>query len=209
MKHDNQDLPKAPDTGQRYEISRRLREEPWGEVWLARDRLLGVEVGLKVLPREAPEWTVAQRYYEQEAALALKLRHPDLLGVFHLERADSNLFLVQEPFPGESLLARLARQQRYGLPQALHLLEQLSLALDFAHSQRKAPDAARHSFFGMHEPNPNARGMISQQFYADLSGAHGTMQAPGIAVSRALAGCQPYTYLLQYIKVCSAGMVEV
>jgi len=133
MMHDNPDLPKAPDTGQRYEISRRLREEPWGEVWLARDRLLGVEVGLKVLPREAPEWSAAQRYYEQEAALALQLRHPEILGVFHLERAEGCLFLVQEPFTGESLLAQFARQQRFSLPQALHLMEQLSLALDFAH----------------------------------------------------------------------------
>jgi len=102
-------------------------------VWLARDRLLGVEVGLKVLSREAPEWTAAQRYYEQEAALAFQLRHPEILGVFHLERAEGCLFLVQEPFTGESLLAQFARQQRFSLPQALHLLEQLSLALDFAH----------------------------------------------------------------------------
>ncbi len=135
MKHDNQDLPAAAVIAHRYEISRRLREEPWGAVWLARDRLLGVEVALKVLPREAPELAAAQRYYEQEAALALKLRHPDLLGVFHLERVEGNLFLVQEPFPGESLLAQFARQQRFGLPQALHLVEQLSQALDFAHRQ--------------------------------------------------------------------------
>lgn len=133
MKHDDPDLPKAPDTGHRYEISRRLRGEPWGEVWLARDRLLGLEVGLKVLPREAPEWTAAQRYYEQEAALAFQLRHPEILGIFHLERAEGCLFLVQEPFTGESLLAQFARQQRFSLPQALHLVEQLSLVLDFAH----------------------------------------------------------------------------
>jgi eukaryotic-like serine/threonine-protein kinase len=133
MKLDNPDFPKAPDIGQRYEISRSLRGEPWGEVWLARDRLLGVEVGLKVLPREAPEWTAAQRYYELEAALAFQLRHPEILGVFHLDRAENCLFLVQEPFTGESLLAQFARKQRFSLPQALHLLEQLSLALDFAH----------------------------------------------------------------------------
>jgi serine/threonine-protein kinase len=133
MMHDNPDLPKAPDVGQRYEISRRLRGEPWGEVWLARDRLLGVEVGLKVLPREAPEWSAAQGYYEQEAALALQLRHPEILGVFHLERAEGCLVLIQEPFAGESLLAQFARQQRFSLPQALHLVEQLSLALDYAH----------------------------------------------------------------------------
>ena len=62
MNHESPDLPAAPVLGERYEISRRLREEPWGDVWLARDRLLGAEVGLKVLPREAPEWAAAQGY---------------------------------------------------------------------------------------------------------------------------------------------------
>jgi cell division septation protein DedD len=133
MNHDNPDSPEAPVLGERYEISSRLREEPWGDVWLARDRFLKEEVGLKVLPREAPEWPAALRYYEQEAGLALRLRHPDILGVFHLERTANCLFLVQEPFAGESLLAQFVRQQRFSLSQALHLLEQVSLALAFAH----------------------------------------------------------------------------
>jgi cell division septation protein DedD len=135
MKHDSPDLPAAPVLGERYEISRRLREEPWGEVWLARDRLLGAEVGLKVLPREAPEWSAAQRYYEQEAALGLRLRHPVVLGVYHLERIANCLFLVEEAFDGETLLTQFARQQRFTLPQVLQLLEQLSLALALAHQQ--------------------------------------------------------------------------
>jgi cell division septation protein DedD len=133
--HDSPDLPAAPVLGERYEISRRLREEPWGEVWLARDRLLGAEVGLKVLPREAPEWSAAQGYYEQEAALGLRLRHPVILGVYHLERIANCLFLVEESFEGETLLTQFVRQQRFSLPQALLLLEQLSQALALAHQQ--------------------------------------------------------------------------
>jgi eukaryotic-like serine/threonine-protein kinase len=135
MMQENPPPPAASVIGGRYEVSLRLREEPWGEVWLARDRLLGAEVGLKVLSREAPEWPAAQGYYEQEAALALRLRHPEILAVFHLELTDQELFLVQEPFDGESLLAQFARQQRVTLPQALRLLEQLSLALVFAHQR--------------------------------------------------------------------------
>jgi serine/threonine protein kinase len=135
MKHDNPDLPASPVLAERYEISRRLREEPWGEVWLAQDRLLGAEVGLKVLSREAPEWQAAQGYYEQEATLGLRLRHPKILGIFHLGSTSEGLYLVQEPFEGESLLSHFARQQRFGLPQALHLLEQVSQALDFAHQR--------------------------------------------------------------------------
>ena len=135
MQNDRPDLPAPQLPGGRYEISRLLREEPWGEVWLARDLLLGVEVGLKVLPRQAPEWAAAQAYFGQEAILALRLRHPKILGLFQLERTEDCLFLVQEPFDGESLLAQFTPQQRFSLPQALHLLEQVSQALALAHQR--------------------------------------------------------------------------
>jgi len=78
MKHEGPDLAGTAVLGDRYEIARLLREEPWGAVWLAGDGLLGTEVGLKVLPREAPEWSEAQGYYQKEAALALRLRHPEI-----------------------------------------------------------------------------------------------------------------------------------
>ncbi len=135
MKHEGPDLAGTAVLGDRYEIARLLREEPWGAVWLARDGLLGTEVGLKVLPREAPEWSEAQGYYQQEAALALRLRHPEILGVYHLEDSAAGLFLVQEPFAGDSLLAQFAGRQRYGLPQALRLLERLGLVLGLAHQR--------------------------------------------------------------------------
>ncbi len=135
MQNDSPDLPAPQLPGGRYEISRLLREEPWGEVWLARDLLLGTEVGLKVLPRQSPEWAAAQANYGQEAILALRLRHPKILGLFHLERTEDCLFLVQEPFDGESLLAQFTPQQRFSLLQALHLLEQVSQALALAHQR--------------------------------------------------------------------------
>ncbi len=135
MNHEDPDLAGAAVPGDRYKIGRLLREEPWGAVWLARDGLLGTEVALKVLPREAPERPEAQGYYQKEAALALRLRHPEILGVYHLEDAAAGLFLVEEPFAGESLLAQFAGRQRYGLPQALALLERLALVLDLAHQR--------------------------------------------------------------------------
>jgi hypothetical protein len=135
MNHDNPNLTASRMLGDRYEVGHRLREEPWGEVWLARDHLLKEEVALKVLAREAAEWETAQSYYEQEAVLALKLRHHLILGVLHLERTEQCLFLIQEPFAGESLLAQFTRKQRFSLHQALQLMEQISRALVFAHQR--------------------------------------------------------------------------
>ena len=64
-----------------------------------------------------------------------KLRHPQILGVFHVDKAEKFLYLVQEAFPGESLMAQWVRPERFSLPQALHLLELLGQALAFAHQQ--------------------------------------------------------------------------
>jgi cell division septation protein DedD len=73
--------------------------------------------------------------FENAAILGLKLRHPQILGVFHVDKAEKFLYLVEEPFPGESLLVQWVRQERFSLPQALHRLELLAQALAFAHQQ--------------------------------------------------------------------------
>ena len=121
--------------GQRYLIVRPLREEPWGGVWLAQDNLLRIEVGLKLLARDDPEWAATRDMFESEAVLGLKLRHPQILGVFYVGKAEKFLYLVEEPFPGVSLMAQLNQQKRFGMPQALDLLERLGEVLALAHQR--------------------------------------------------------------------------
>ncbi|MFZ5448847.1 MAG: protein kinase domain-containing protein [Thermodesulfobacteriota bacterium] len=127
--------------GQRYLILHQLREEPWGDVWLAQDNLLRTEVGLKLLPRDDPEWARTRDMFEHEAILGLKLRHPQILGVFHVDKAERFLYLVQEPFPGVNLLNYLSRQKRYNLSQALDLMERLGQALVYAHQNGEVHQA--------------------------------------------------------------------
>jgi eukaryotic-like serine/threonine-protein kinase len=136
MTYNRSDHPETHEMiGQRYLIARQLRDEPWGGVWLAQDNILRTEVSLKLLARDVPEWAAARDMYEHAAVLGLKLRHPQILGVFHLDKAEKYLYLVEEPFPGESLMAQWVRQERFSLPQALHLLELLGQVLAFAHQQ--------------------------------------------------------------------------
>ena len=118
---------------QRYVVLRHLREETCGWVWLAHDRSLGVDVGLKFVPRQSPRFEAAQEALRREGALAFKLRHPYILQVVHFGEDDSGAYLIQEPFEGESLLTHLNRLKRFPLPHALGLLEQVAQALAFAH----------------------------------------------------------------------------
>jgi len=127
--------PAPHNLGPRYAMLQLLRHEPWGDVWLAQDRFLHVEVAIKVVSREAPEFEMARDFLMEEARLAFRLRHPRILAGFYASEIEEGVFLVLEPFAGESLLARLGRLPRFGLSQALHLLEQLGQALAAAHAQ--------------------------------------------------------------------------
>ncbi|MDI6852841.1 MAG: protein kinase [Deltaproteobacteria bacterium] len=126
-------LKSAQVIAERYVILRLLREEPWGGVYLAQDRLLKVEVGLKFISREVPDFEASRGFLIKEAALAYRLRHPLILTVFHGSENREGFYLVQEPYGGESLLARLNRLERFTLPQALHLLDEVGRAVAFAH----------------------------------------------------------------------------
>jgi hypothetical protein len=133
----NQTSPNSLKAGdvvaRRYVILRHLRAEPCGDVWLAQDRALGVDVGLKFMPRRSPTYEAVREALRHEGALALKLRHPHILQVVHFEEGEEGVYLIQETFPGESLLAHLNRLERFRLPYALNLLEQASQALAYAH----------------------------------------------------------------------------
>ncbi|MHB8067911.1 MAG: protein kinase domain-containing protein [Desulfobaccales bacterium] len=135
MTSSRQDSEPLEELGQRYQMQHQLREEPWGEVWLAADRLLHIEVALKLYPRADPDWAEGQKILAREAVLSFVLRHPLILGVSFLGEAEDGLYLVEEPFDGESLMALLSQKQRLPVPQTLRLLEQVSQALAFAHQQ--------------------------------------------------------------------------
>ena len=122
--------------GKRYQLLRQLREEPWSDVWLAKDLVLQAEVSLKLIATETPRFERARDLLLQEAVTGLKLHHPHILGVYFLGETTEEAFLVQEPFRGETLLALLNRLERFRLQQALHCLEQTAQALAYAHKRR-------------------------------------------------------------------------
>jgi cell division septation protein DedD len=129
-------IPRASQIiGQRYVILRQMREEPWGGVYLAQDRLLKMEVALKFIGQEAREFERAKSILIREAAWAYRLRHPLILAVFHGNEDREGFYLVQELHAGESLLARLNRLERLSLSHGLHLLGQVGRAVAFAHEQ--------------------------------------------------------------------------
>jgi tetratricopeptide (TPR) repeat protein len=124
----------------RYRIVRFLDRGGMGEVYEAEDLELKDRVALKtLLPAIASDGRMIARF-KQEIQLSRKVSHPNVCRVFDLARhpadgsaAASTVFLTMEFLAGETLSARLHREGRLSMEEALPILSQTAEALDAAH----------------------------------------------------------------------------
>jgi serine/threonine protein kinase len=115
-----------------YEIVVLLGAGGMGEVYRARDRRLGRDVAVKVLPASVSEHSEARARFEREARIASALNHPHICVLHDIGRDDGIDYLVMELVEGESLADRLARGP-LPIAEVLRLGAQLADALDRAH----------------------------------------------------------------------------
>src|SRR4030095_7640385 len=103
-----------------------------GEVYLARDELLGRKVALKFLPESLTVNEPQLDRLEHEARTASALNHPNILTVYEIGVDGSRHFIATEFIEGETLRAVLARG-RLDLHEALNIAIQVGSALAAAH----------------------------------------------------------------------------
>jgi eukaryotic-like serine/threonine-protein kinase len=91
-----------------YEVLSSLGEGGMGEVYRAKDRRLGREVAIKVMPERLASDADLVRRFEQEARAVAALSHPNVLTLFDVGREGGHLYAVLELLEGETLRTRLA-----------------------------------------------------------------------------------------------------
>jgi eukaryotic-like serine/threonine-protein kinase len=84
---------------ERYRPLKPLGSGGSGSVWLARDERTGLDVALKIVPREGKAATRAER----EALAAAKLRHERCLRAYGLDRDARNVYIAYEYVPGQTM----------------------------------------------------------------------------------------------------------
>lgn len=124
-------LPPGTLLAGRFEIRSPLGSGGSGVVYAAYDRVLKLEVALKILrPDRCSPAGLAR--LKREVQVARRVESPRLLRIFDMQEADLFVFLVMELVRGESLRSRL----KLGIPwtEALEIGEQILEGLKTLHS---------------------------------------------------------------------------
>ena len=127
-------MPEIGQTISHYRIVEKIGQGGMGEVYLAEDLTLDRKVALKFLPDAFTSDPERMARFEREAKLLASLNHPNIAGIYGLEQADGNRFLVLEYVEGETLQARLSKGA-LSLEDALVLCRQIAEGLEAAHEK--------------------------------------------------------------------------
>ena len=119
-----------------YEIVAHVGAGGMGEVWRARDKRIGRDVAVKVLPEFAAGDEHVRRF-EQEARAAGGLSHPGLVTIFDVGTVNGAPYIVMELLEGETLRDALGDSPPVALPlkKTIDYAVQTASALAVAHEK--------------------------------------------------------------------------
>jgi eukaryotic-like serine/threonine-protein kinase len=118
----------------RYAVERLIGQGGMATVYLARDSRHDRPVAIKVLRPELAASLGADRFL-REIRVAAHLQHPNILALYDSGEAAGFLYYVMPFVEGESLRARLDREEQLPLPDAIQLTCEIADALQCAHSR--------------------------------------------------------------------------
>jgi serine/threonine protein kinase/Tol biopolymer transport system component len=128
-----------------YEILSQIGKGGMGEVYQAKDRKLGRDVAIKVLPAEFARDTDRVARFQREAKLLASLNHPNIASIYGLEEFDGTNFLVMELIEGETLADYISGSagvragtnaaETAALSEILKIALQIAEALEAAHEK--------------------------------------------------------------------------
>ncbi len=118
-----------------YRVVERLGAGAMGEVYLVEHIHIGRREAIKVLRPEMANDTRLSQRFRREARAINRLRHPNIIGIYDFgQLPDGRLYLTMEYVDGEVVDSLLRREGRVEVGRALHIIHQLALAMDHAHS---------------------------------------------------------------------------
>ncbi len=128
--------PSAETTlGGRYDLTERIAIGGMGEVWKARDKVLGRIVAVKILKEEYTGDPGFLERFRAEARHTALLNHPGVANVFDYGEEEGSAYLVMELVPGDPLSNIIEKEKRLDPDRILNIIAQTARALAAAHAQ--------------------------------------------------------------------------
>src|SRR5947199_7761065 len=120
-----------------YEVLTHVGAGGMGDVWRARDKRIGRDVAVKVLPDSYAPGDERVRRFEQEARAAGALNHPGLVTIFDVGTMDGSPYIVMELLEGETLRDAIGDVIPTPLPlrKTIDYAIQIAAALAVAHEK--------------------------------------------------------------------------
>ena len=120
----------------RYRIVRQLGAGGMGSVWLAEDTQLdNKQFAIKMLPSILVSNKRAYRQLKDEALVAMKLTHPNIVTLRAFEEYNGNPFLVMDYIDGQTLDDYLVGKGKLSEEESIRVLRPIAAALDYAHTK--------------------------------------------------------------------------
>lgn len=123
------------EVADRYQIAGRIGAGGMGEVFRARDQVLGRTVALKVLPFELAIQPGFVERFRAEAQSAARVSHPNVVQVYDWGQEDDTYYMVMEYVRGKNLRHILGTHGRLRPRQAGQVAGQVLGALSAAHAR--------------------------------------------------------------------------
>jgi serine/threonine protein kinase len=123
----------------RYQLTSLLGEGGMGAVYKARDVTLQRDIAVKIMHPQLARLSDFRERFLQEARTAARLSHAGVVQVYDFGQEKELLYIVMEFIPGANLGQMLhslrAQNQWIRLDEALELMRQVALAMDYIHHQ--------------------------------------------------------------------------
>ena len=128
----------AASLREKYRLRSTVGTGGMAHVYAADDLKTGRHVAIKAL-REERTTPISVRRLSRRSKSPAQLRHPNIVPLCASGTADGLPYYVMPFVEGNSLRARLQRVGRLPMDEALHICDQISAALDYAHRASRGP----------------------------------------------------------------------
>jgi serine/threonine-protein kinase len=119
--------------GGRYEILSRLGEGGMAIVYKAKDLILDRLVAVKILRSDLADDQEFIKRFHREAESVASLSHPNIVAIYDIGEEEDCYYMVMEYVQGMSLKAYIRQYSPIKVSEAIHIMEQVALAIAHAH----------------------------------------------------------------------------